>query len=80
MEKLIVKNFGAIRNIEVELKNLTVFIGETGTGKSTIAKLVSIFRSNDFLEENIHNVGFFKIKLAYYQIANFLKPCCVKIS
>ncbi len=74
MEKLIVKNFGAIRNIEVELKNLTVFIGETGTGKSTIAKLVSIFRSNDFLEENIHNVGFFKIKLAYYQIANFLKP------
>ncbi len=42
MERLIVKNFGAIKNIELELKKLTVFIGETGAGKSTIAKLVSI--------------------------------------
>jgi len=73
MEKLIVKNFGAIQKIEVQLKDLTVFIGETGTGKSTLAKLVSIFRSTDFWEGDIRHVEFFAEKLRYYQIANFLE-------
>ncbi len=73
MEKLIVKNFGAIQNIEIQLKNLTIFIGETGTGKSTLAKLVSIFRSIDFWEGDIRNIKFFLEKLAYYQLDNFLK-------
>ncbi len=74
MEKLVVKNFGAIRNIEIQLKDLTVFIGETGTGKSTLAKLVSIFRSTDFWEGDVSQVEFFNRRLAYYQIANFLEP------
>jgi predicted ATPase len=74
MEKLIVKNFGAIRNIEIQLKDLTIFIGETGTGKSTLAKLVSIFRNTDFWEGDVRNIEFFKRKLGYYQIANFLEP------
>jgi predicted ATPase len=74
MEKLIVKNFGAIQNVELHLKDLTVFIGETGTGKSMLAKLVSIFRSTDFWAGNVRHVEFFKRKLAYYQIAHFLEP------
>ena len=71
MEKLIVKNFGAIRNIEIDLKDLTIFIGKTGTGKSTLAKLVSIFRSADFWEGNMDD-AYFLGNLAYYQIDNFL--------
>jgi predicted ATPase len=74
MEKLIAQNFGPIRNVEVQLKDLTIFIGETGTGKSTLAKLVSIFRSADFWEGDIRKVEFFTSKLDYYQIANFLEP------
>jgi len=74
MEKLIVKNFGAIRNVEIQFKNLTVFIGETSTGKSTLAKLVSIFRSTDFWEGDVRQIEFFFRKLGYYQIANFLEP------
>jgi predicted ATPase len=74
MEKLIVKNFGAIKNVELQLKDLTIFIGETGTGKSLLAKLVSLFRSTDFWEGNVRQVEFFNRKLAYYQIANFLEP------
>lgn len=74
MEKLIVKNFGAIQNVEIQLKDLTVFIGETGTGKSTLAKLVSIFISTYFWQGNVSKVEFFKTRLAYYQIANFLEP------
>jgi len=72
MEKLIVKNFGPIRNIEIQLKDLTVFIGSTG--KSTLAKLLSIFRSSDFWDGEVRHVEFFKRKLAYYQLANFLEP------
>lgn len=68
MEKLIVKNFGAIRNIEIDLKDLTIFIGKTGTGKSTLAKLVSIFRSADFWEDTD-----FSKSLKYYQIDNLLE-------
>lgn len=76
MEKLIVKNFGAIRNIEIDLKDLTIFIGKTGTGKSTLAKLVSIFRSifrsADFWVNGMDDADFSK-KLGYYQIKNFLE-------
>jgi len=72
MEKLIVKNFGAIRNIEIDLKDLTIFIGKTGTGKSTLAKLVSIFRSADFWVSDMDNAVFSE-NLAYYQIDNFLE-------
>lgn len=49
MPKLKIKNFGPIREgfLEndgfFELKKVSIFIGNQGTGKSTIAKLVSTF-------------------------------------
>ncbi len=43
-EKLTVRNFGPITEAEVEFKRVTVFIGPTGGGKSTLAKLAAIFR------------------------------------
>ena len=48
-EKLIVKNFGPIREAELDLKKVTIFIGPQGSGKSTLAKLVAIFRDSHFL-------------------------------
>lgn len=47
--KLIIKHFGAIDNIVLELKPNTVFIGPQSSGKSTIAKLIDIFRNLQFL-------------------------------
>lgn len=44
-ETLIVKDFGPIREAEVQFKRVTVFIGPTGGGKSTLAKLAAIFRN-----------------------------------
>ncbi|MEP6803584.1 MAG: AAA family ATPase [Flavobacterium sp.] len=44
MEKLIVKNFGPIIEAEIDLTKYVVFIGDTSTGKSVLAKLISIFR------------------------------------
>lgn len=54
MEKLIVRNFGPIKEAEIELTKYVVFIGDTSTGKSVLAKLISIFResSEDLIFEN----------------------------
>ena len=43
-EQLVVKNFGPIKDATVDFKRVTVFIGPTGGGKSTLAKLAAIFR------------------------------------
>ena len=48
-EKLIVKNFGPIKNAELDLKKVTIFIGPQGSGKSALAKLVAICKDSDFL-------------------------------
>ncbi|MDE6044164.1 MAG: AAA family ATPase, partial [Helicobacter sp.] len=43
-ERLIIKNFGPIVEAEIEIKPFMVFIGESGSGKSVILKLLSLFR------------------------------------
>lgn len=62
MEKLIVKNFGPIKEAEIDLTKYVVFIGDTSVGKSVLAKLISIFRDSflllsltDSLKINIKN-------------------------
>lgn len=51
MQKIIIKNFGPVKNAEIEITPLLVLIGEQATGKSTIAKLIYFFKSlsDDFL-------------------------------
>ncbi|OQX99939.1 MAG: hypothetical protein B6I24_01125 [Bacteroidetes bacterium 4572_128] len=63
--RLIIKNFGAIKDIDIEIKSLTIFIGEQATGKSTIAKLLAIF--NEFNTENDHEFTDF---LKMYNLSN----------
>jgi len=44
-ESIIIKNFGPIRDIEIkDIRPFTVFIGESGSGKSTIIKVLVLFR------------------------------------
>ena len=51
-EQLVVKNFGPIKDATVDFKRVTVFIGPTGGGKSTLAKLAAVFReSTSFLSK-----------------------------
>ncbi len=46
-EKLIIKNFGPIKNVELELGRFNVLIGDQGTGKSTAIKLlIAIINTN----------------------------------
>lgn len=45
IESITIRNFGPIKEIEIEnIRPLTVFIGESGSGKSTILKVVALFR------------------------------------
>lgn len=43
-EQLTIRQFGPIKDIDIEIKPITVIIGSTGSGKSTIIKLIHIFR------------------------------------
>ncbi len=45
MEKITVRNFGPIKKVVLIIKDINIFIGTTSSGKSTIAKLISIFKS-----------------------------------
>jgi len=45
MQKIIIKNFGPIKDAEIEIKNILVLIGEQASGKSTVAKLIYFFKS-----------------------------------
>ncbi len=51
MEKLIVKNFLTLQDIEIDIKKINVIIGRQAEGKSILAKLVYFFRDffNDYL-------------------------------
>ncbi|MEI6139354.1 MAG: AAA family ATPase [Mariniphaga sp.] len=53
MQKIYIKNFGAIKEAEIEIKSLLVLIGEQASGKSTIAKLIYFFKSlnDDFFNQ-----------------------------
>ncbi len=42
-EKIIIKNFGPLKQLELDLKEIMVFIGPQASGKSTIAKLIYFF-------------------------------------
>ncbi len=43
MDRIKIHNFGPIKDIDIELSKLMVFIGPQGVGKSTFAKLLTIF-------------------------------------
>ena len=44
-QKIIIKNFGPIEDVEMEIDDFTIFIGPQTSGKSTIAKSVFFFLS-----------------------------------
>lgn len=41
MRKLIIKNFGPIKHIDININKINVFMGPQSSGKSTIAKVIS---------------------------------------
>lgn len=60
-ERLVIKNFGPIKHVDLEIKKVNVLIGDQGTGKSTVAKVLAIFRDSDFhiISESLTYMDYF---------------------
>lgn len=72
-EKLIIRNFGPIKNVELELGKFNVLIGENATGKSTVAKILSACRYFSFIVG--HKSRFIEGLVTYWGFEyNFFKP------
>ena len=56
MARLIIRNIGSIKNVDIELNKVNVFIGEQSSGKSTIAKIISFC---SWLEKTVNKDGVF---------------------
>ncbi len=48
MQRIIVKNFGPLKDIDLEIKDYMIFLGPQASGKSTLAKLIYFFREIEF--------------------------------
>ncbi len=83
MSKIKIKNFGPIKEGYLEddgwldIKKVTVFIGNQGSGKSTVAKLISTFSwiekalvRGDFKEKDL-TVNAFKKYCTYQNLGNY---------
>jgi hypothetical protein len=84
MSKIKIRNFGPIKqgmvgNEWIEIKKVTLFIGNQGSGKSSVAKLISTFSwmekaliRGDFQEKHFTDYNRFrKTYCAYHRIENY---------
>lgn len=63
MKRLIIKNFGPLKDIDLDIRGLNLYIGPQGTGKTTLLKLVSVgyqFREFfiDFFQQALESQAF----------------------
>ncbi len=85
MSKIRIRNFGAIKkgyieeNSWIEIKKTTIFIGNQGSGKSTIAKIISIFTwIEKVLVRGDYQKNWFNVKknieslFSYHRLENYL--------
>jgi len=83
MSNITIRNFGAIKGhgAPIEIKKVTFFIGNQGSGKSTVAKLIATFMwiekalvRGDYDKKWIERKNKFKNTfLPYHRIENYLK-------
>ncbi|NLR63130.1 AAA family ATPase [Chitinophaga varians] len=80
--RLIVKDFGPIEFVDLDLRNVNVFIGPQASGKSALAKLYTIFKApRKFIKEDRFDIVAepqevnwqFREVLEEYNISSFLK-------
>lgn len=87
MARIKIKEFGPIKegflkgDGFIDIRKVTVFIGEQGSGKSSVAKLISTFAwmekalvRGDLPRWKLVRKGHFKKRLEYHRIDNYARP------
>lgn len=72
-EALKIKNFGPIKDMALDIKEVMVVIGTQASGKSTIAKLLAMFRSVSFVIESKNREPDYSSFLQHYAIENYFR-------
>lgn len=57
-DRFIVRNFGPIQEIDVELGDLTVLVGAQASGKSLFLQMFKLIKDKDAILESLKNYGF----------------------
>ncbi len=52
MNRLIIKDFGPLKDVDIDINKINLFIGENGSGKSILAKIITIVRDLPNLHED----------------------------
>ncbi len=52
-ETLTIRNFGPIKDVTLDLRKINIFIGDQGTGKSTVAKVLAVLKTTI----SYHHIG-----------------------
>ncbi len=73
MEKIIIKNFGGLKDAEIILNKVNVFIGKQASGKSVTAKLIYFFKSIiDDINHEVFDLQLGKLKQKKERDQDFL--------
>ena len=65
MGRLIVKNFGPLKDVDIELNRINLFIGENGSGKSVLGKLITVILDLSSIDEEKIFKSFNKYNINY---------------
>lgn len=76
-ERLIIRSFGPVHDIDIEIKPVTVIIGSTGSGKSTVIKMLHIFRQL-FLESDLTTEKFKDAVTDKFKLVEPIKETYIK--
>ena len=66
--RLIVKNFGPLKDIDIKVREMVCIIGKQASGKSTLAKLIAIFEDFEIGLKSFE----FKKELKKYNLISYL--------
>lgn len=79
VERLTIKNFGPIKNMQLDLRMVNILIGDQGSGKSTVAKILMVVKEMlSFVESNWKHkppgldLLHFQDQLAFHDLTNFI--------
>lgn len=73
MSRLIINNIGPLRHVDVDLKTVNVFIGRQSSGKSTLAKIISLCSWLEKDNEKVHKClesGAYRMLSSYSRLSS----------